>query len=192
MKYKAQIISVGCIAALLFVISPTASAIGRKQGPSPGASPAAKTTASPSASAAAKGPRAIPFHGMISAVDKKAKTFTIAGKEKSRVFKITDKTAITKAGAASTMKDVVEKEEVRGSYWKMADGSLEAKSVKLGPLTEQEKAAEEARKAKAAEKKAAKAAAGASASPAASISLEQAPLRAGTTRPDFNSTKTSA
>ena len=79
MKYKAQTISVGCIAALLFVISPTASAIGRKQGPSPGASPAAKTTASPSASAAAKGPRAIPFHGMISAVDKKAKTFTIAG-----------------------------------------------------------------------------------------------------------------
>jgi hypothetical protein len=83
---------------------------------------------------------------MISAVDQKAKTFTIAGREKSRVFKITDKTVLSKAGAAATMKDVVANEEVRGSYWKMSDGTLEAKTVKLGPKTDAEKAADEKRK----------------------------------------------
>ena len=107
---------------------------------------------------------------MIAAVDVKAKTFTITGKDKSRVFKISDQSVITKTGAAATMKDVVEKEEVRGSYWKEADGSLMAKTVKVGPLTAQEKAAEEARKAKRAEKKAAKAASSASPSPSATPS----------------------
>jgi hypothetical protein len=108
---------------------------------------------------------------MVSAVDPKGKTFAITGKGKSRVFKVTDQTSITKTGAPATIKDVVEKEEIRGSYWKEADGTFVARTVKVGPLTEQEKAAEETRKAKRAERKAAKAAAAAaaaSASPAAS------------------------
>ena len=87
--------------------------------------------------------RAIPFHGMISAVDQSAKTFTIAGKEKSRVFMVTDKTTVTKDDQPATMSDIVEKEEVRGSYWKNADGSLEAKSVKLGAKTEKKKSKKE-------------------------------------------------
>ncbi len=121
--------------------------------------------------------RVIPFHGMISAVDAKAKTFTIAGKGKTRVFKISDQSAISKGTASGTIKDVVEKEEVRGSYWKEADGTLMAKMVKVGPLTEQEKAAEEARKTKRAAKRAAKAeaAAAASSSPAASASASPKP-----------------
>jgi len=175
MKYIAQVTSAGCIAAILFVISTSASAFRQKPSPTPTVSPAAKATASDSASPGAKAERAIPFHGMISAVDTRAKTFTIAGKEKSRVFKITNKTALTKAGNPATMKDVVEKEEARGSYWKRADGTLEAKSVKLGPLTEKEKADEEARKAKRAERKAAKAEAASSASPAASASPSASP-----------------
>ena len=174
MKYIAQVTSAGCIAAILFVISPSASAFRQKASPTPTTSPAAKATASASAKAE-KAERAIPFHGMISAVDTRAKTFTIAGKEKARVFKITDKTALTKAGNPATMKDVVEKEEARGSYWKRADGSLEAKSVKLGPLTEKEKADEEARKAKRAERKAAKEEEASSASPAASASPSASP-----------------
>ncbi|PZR73552.1 MAG: hypothetical protein DLM73_10510 [Chthoniobacterales bacterium] len=100
--------------------------------------PSPKATASPAATTVTD-TRAIPFHGMISAVDQKAKTFTIAGKESSRVFKITDKTVLTKGSAKATMKDVVANEEVRGSYWKAADGSLEAKTVKLGPATDAEK-----------------------------------------------------
>ncbi|PYL65508.1 MAG: hypothetical protein DMF25_03420 [Verrucomicrobia bacterium] len=63
---------------------------------------------------------------MISAVDQKAKTFTTAGKEKTRVFKVTDKTTVTKGGNAATIKDIVENEEVSGSYWKNPDGTLEA------------------------------------------------------------------
>ena len=103
-------------------------------------SPAPSTKTAPSA-AKDKTERAIPFHGMISAVDQTAKTFTIAGKEKARVFKVTDKTVLTKAGAPATMKDVLANDEVRGSYVKNVDGSLEARIVKLGPMTDAEKAA---------------------------------------------------
>ena len=128
------------------------------------ASPAPKTTSSPAAKTTAESSntttdpskaRAIPFHGMISAVDNRAKTFTIAGKEHSRSFKITDKTIVTKAGAPATMKDVIANEEVRGSYWKVMDGTLEAKTVKLGPKTDAEKAADEKRKTKKKEKESA-------------------------------------
>src|SRR5204862_5759522 len=77
----------------------------------------------------------------IASVDAKAKTFTIAGKEKSRVFKMTAQTVFMKNGMSATMKDVAANEEARGSYWKAMDGSLEVKIIKLGPMTEEEKAA---------------------------------------------------
>jgi hypothetical protein len=131
--------------------------------PKPKSSPASKTTPSPSPSPSAHPTvgRAIGFHGKISAVDQKAKTFTVG----ARVFKITDKTVMTKAGTSATMKDVVVNEEVRGSYWKVMDGSLEAKTVKLGPKTDAEKAADEKVKARKKEKERA---AESSASPSAS------------------------
>jgi hypothetical protein len=173
MKHTARVITAGCVGGALIAFAATAFAIGRKQygSPSASSSPAAKASVSPEA----KGEHAFPFHGMISAVDPKAKTFTIAGKEKSRVFQITNKTVLTKAGNPAKIKDIVEKEEARGSYWKRADGSFEARNVKLGPLTEQEKAAEEARKARHAERKAAKEAAAASASPAPDASASPSP-----------------
>jgi hypothetical protein len=71
---------------------------------------------------------------MISAVDQNAKTFTIAGKKQSRTFTVTDKTSITKGAKTATTQDITENEEASGSYWKNADGSLEAKMVKLGPM----------------------------------------------------------
>src|SRR5213080_2017295 len=91
----------------------------------------AQTT--PSASPGKQSTRPIPFHGMVSAVDQKNKTFTISGKEATRIFKVTDKTSIMKGAAAGTMKDIVDNEEVSGAYWKNPDGTLEAKFVKLGP-----------------------------------------------------------
>ena len=150
--------------------SPMASASPKtKATPAPKttSSPTPKATSSPAANTTtdATKARAIPFHGMISAVDAKAKTFTIAGKEHSRVFKITDKTVVTKAGKPATMKDVVANEEARGSYWKVMDGTLEAKTVKLGPKTDAEKAADEKAKEKKKEKEAA---AESTASPSAS------------------------
>ncbi len=42
------------------------------------------------------------------------------------------------------MKDIAENEEVSGLYWKNADGSIEAKTVKIGPV--KEKKSEEARR----------------------------------------------
>jgi hypothetical protein len=154
-----------CIVAFA-CITPVAVSAATKKSPSPSPSPMAspapktkpspapKTTSSPAGNTTtdpAKA-RAIPFHGMISAADQRAKTFTIAGKEKSRVFKITDKTVITKAGNPATMRDIVANEEARGSYWKVMDGSLEAKTVKLGPKTDAEKAADEKAKARKKEK----------------------------------------
>lgn len=158
MKNKFKIIT-ACIAALA-CCGPVMASAATKKSPSPAASPsvtpspksmrspAPKTTpsAAPKATPHPTISRAVPFHGMVSTVDHKAKTFTI-GKEKSRVFKVTDKSVLTKAGAAATMKDFVANEEVRGSYWKAADGTLEAKTVKLGPLTDAEKAAREKKKA---------------------------------------------
>lgn len=70
---------------------------------------------------------------MVSAVDRRANTFTISGKEKSRTFKVTEKTKITKAGKPAAMKDVAENQEASGAAWQNADGTLEAKLVKLGP-----------------------------------------------------------
>jgi Domain of unknown function (DUF5666) len=129
MKQKTYLISGVCVATLALCLSLTAQTMPKKP---------ASTSASPNATASptappAKSARGLPMHGMISAVDQNAKTFTIASKEKSNVFKVTDKTVITKGANAATMKDIVENEEVRVSYWKNADGSLEAKTVKLGP-----------------------------------------------------------
>ena len=111
---------------------------------------------------------------MISAVDQKAKTFTIAGKQASRVFKVTERTFLSKAGMPATMKDVVVNEEARGSYWKAADGTLEAKKIKLGPMTEAEKARAEKKKSPKPEASASPSASPA-ASPAASPSASARP-----------------
>ena len=163
MKLKNFLI-VGAFCAVVAIWMPTQGDAKGKGSPSPDAE--SSTTSAGDSSVSGK-MRATPFRGMIASVDDKAKTFTIAGKDTSRVLKITDKTIITKAGQPATMKEVVANEEVRGSYYKMPDGSMEAKFVKLGPLTEAEKAEREARKAKREEKKAA-ISPGASASPSVS------------------------
>lgn len=142
MKIRLHLIP-ACIAALT-VCAPMAVHAAEKKSPSPAPSAAPSSAASTKAAPPAaknKTERAIPFHGMISTVDQTAKTFTIAGKEKARVFKVTDKTVLTKAGTPATMKDVAANEEVRGAYMKAADGALEARVVKLGPMTDAEKAA---------------------------------------------------
>jgi len=70
------------------------------------------------------------------------------------LLKISDKTVVTKAGQAATIKDIVANEEVRGTYYKELDGTMEARTVNLGPLTEAEIAAQEAHRQKRADKKA--------------------------------------
>jgi hypothetical protein len=166
MKHKNFLIVAAFFATVVICFPLHTEAGPKKAFPSPDASSSADADASPATSSGKM--RATPFKGIIAAVDDKAKTFTIAGKENSHVLKITDKTIITKGGQAATMKDVVANEEVRGSCYKMSDGSMEAKLVKLGPLTDAEKAERAARRAKREEKKAA-------ISPAASASPSVSP-----------------
>jgi hypothetical protein len=130
MKTKSCLISGVCVVAALCTLASAQTTPRTSSSPSV----SSKTAASPAASPAKQGTRPFPFHGMISAVDQNAKTFTIAGKNQSRTFKVTDKTSVTKAGKTATMTDITENEEASGSYWKNADGSLEAKMVKLGPI----------------------------------------------------------
>lgn len=137
MKTKNKSITAACIAALTLCAPLSSWAKDKKPAP-----PAPAANASPSSSAAispsAKPPRPVPYHGKISAVDQTARTFSIAGKEKTRVFTIVDATVITKDGKPATMAEITADEEVHGSYWKREDGSIEAKTVKLGPKTEAE------------------------------------------------------
>lgn len=167
MKIKLHIITTLAAAAVIAV--PMSAHAKKKADAAASATPAATAAPAPTAapSPAAKTDRPIPYYGKVSAVDAKAKTFSIANKEgtKTRVFKVTATSVITKAGAPATFADIVKDGDIRGSYWKKADGSLEVKSAKVGPLTAAEQAEKDARDAKKEAKKAAKA--GASASPAA-------------------------
>ena len=76
----------------------------------------------------------MPYHGIITAVDKNAKTFTIEGRRESRVLKIIEGTPITKAGQTATIDDINTDDEVSGSYLKDSDGTLLARTVKIGAV----------------------------------------------------------
>ena len=56
----------------------------------------------------------IAFHGRLSAVDRKAGTITVAGRDAKRVFFVTGQTQITKRRRPATLKNAVIGEEVGG------------------------------------------------------------------------------
>ena len=156
MKIIRFLITGACVAALTFLLPISASAQGAKSNasPSPGASPTAAAKASTktetSTTAASDKPaRAVPLRGTASSVDTSAKTFTIAGKTSTRVFKVTDETKITKAGEEAKFSELNENDYVTGSYWKRDDGTLELKSLKIGGKTDAEKASSSGKKKKA-------------------------------------------
>ena len=124
MNYKSALITGVVLAAFC---GPLTAASKKSPSPAPSGSPAATTAASP----AAKPARATPFRGNATAIDKNAKTFTI-GKTTTRVIKVTDQTTIMKGTATATFADITDGQYVTGSYMKQADGSMEAKSVKIG------------------------------------------------------------
>ena len=150
MKITRYLITGTCVAALTLLLPISAHAQGAKSAASasPSASPAAaaksttkaETTTTTTTAASDKPARAVPLRGTATAVDASAKTFSIAGKTNTRVFKATDETKITKAGAEATFADLTENEYVTGSYWKRDDGTLELKSLKIGGKTDAEKA----------------------------------------------------
>jgi hypothetical protein len=134
MRLQTCLVAAVVIAPLTFCFSVVAQTMPRNAGLSASASPIATDSAAPTSSTAKQSPRPFPFHGMVSAVDQKNKTFAISGKQATRVFKVTDKTVIIKGAGNAKFIDVVENEEVSGAYWKNPDGSLEAKLVKLGSM----------------------------------------------------------
>lgn len=139
MKTKLPLLIGVCLTALTLSAAPGLMAKGKQ-------SPAPEAAASAPPAETAKPPRAIPFHGKVASVDTRAKTFTITGKTSSRVFKITKTTEIMKGGGSATMAEIMADEEVRGSYWKKSDGSLEAKKVTIGPKSEMEKSTKKEKK----------------------------------------------
>ncbi len=146
----------GAFALALALALPVSSQAKQKAQTAPGIQAPAAALSSPSPAAQAS-LRPIPFHGKIAVVDSSGKKFALAIKTGTgRVLMVTDKTMLTKGGSPATFADITKDEEVRGSYLKKADGSLEARTVKLGPPSVAEqtakakaKAAKEAAKAKA-------------------------------------------
>lgn len=133
MKSKSLLITGICFATLALSAAPNASAKDRKTNSEATASASPMESASP----AMHGTR---YYGKIASVDSSAKTFTITSKKgKSRVFKMTDTTEITKDGQPATMADVTADQKVHGQYDKQADGTMEAKSVMLGMKAKHER-----------------------------------------------------
>ena len=83
--------------------------------------------------------RAYPFHGKLGALDKKAKSITLHGKEKSRTFYLTEKTKIQKNGKPATLEDAVIGEEVAGSVLPDENGKLMLNRLRIGPKPEKKK-----------------------------------------------------
>jgi hypothetical protein len=133
MRSQTYLIAAGAIAPLTFCFSLAAQTMPRNAGLSTSASLIASASAAPATSSTKPNLRPFPFHGMVSAVDQKNKTFTISGKGATRVFNLTDKTVVMKGAGNAKFADIAENQEASGAYWKNADGSLEAKLVKLGP-----------------------------------------------------------
>ncbi|NBV87409.1 MAG: hypothetical protein EBS01_14360 [Verrucomicrobia bacterium] len=77
-------------------------------------------------------PKAIPFQGNVVATDSVAHTFTLNGKEKGRVFKVTDQTEILLDNKPSSFGAITVGSVVRGNALKHEDG-WETKRVTIGP-----------------------------------------------------------
>lgn len=120
MKTKFYLAAGVCAASLALCVP-----LNAQLTPATTASPAASPSVTPKPAAA----RPTPFRGTVTAVDQTLKTFTI-GKQ---TFKVTDSTVITKSDNPATMADIVQNEKARGSALKQADGTMEAKTVKIGP-----------------------------------------------------------
>ncbi len=147
----------GALALALAVVAPYSSQAKKREATQPMYSPApshAMTSPSPLAS---KAQRPLPFHGRISVIDAHGKKFALVSRAGTgRTFVITDQTLISKLGNRAKFSDLAKGEEIRGSYWKRPDGTLEVKTLRVGPPTVAEKQAKEHLKTRVKEKAAEK------------------------------------
>lgn len=112
---------------LAFALPLSAGAAEKKAAPpaSPAEAPAAAEKA------AATGTAKLPYHGTINSVDPVAKSFTLKGREKDRVFGVTETTKILRDGVAVELSTLSPGDEVRGQVSKTGD-KWEAMSVLAG------------------------------------------------------------
>ncbi|MEO7934554.1 MAG: hypothetical protein ABIT76_15500 [Chthoniobacterales bacterium] len=96
----------------------------------------------------AQAPKAVPFRGTVSAVDAGAKTFTISSKDGSKVrnFSLSAAAKVTKDGKDITLADVKAGDYARGSGVKVDENKTEVNSVKFGPKSAEEIAADQKKK----------------------------------------------
>ncbi len=74
---------------------------------------------------------AVPFQGTVSAVDLGGRTFSLNGKAKERMFKVTEKTEIVQDNKPVTLSAITVGSSVRGSAVKK-DEMWEARKVTIG------------------------------------------------------------
>lgn len=83
------------------------------------------------------GARALPFQGRVISVDTSAKTFTLNGKGRERLFRTTEHTEYWKDGKQTDFKAIVAGENVRGSALKI-EAEWEVKKITIGAKEEPE------------------------------------------------------
>ena len=97
----------------------------------------------------AKEAKPYPFHGTVAAVDKKAMTFTLEGKEKPRVIGVGSKSLFEKDGKPATLGQLAVGDHVKGRVEKQGEDEILVKGS-FGPAPEKktDEAAKPAKKAK--------------------------------------------
>lgn len=73
-----------------------------------------------------------PFRGKLKAVSNDARTFTLAGKDRDRVFHVTSDTKLVRDGKVATLADGVIGEEVAGYARNESGGRAQALTVRFG------------------------------------------------------------
>ncbi len=122
---------------LAFALPLSAGAAEKKAAPpaSPAEAPAAAEKA------AATGAAKLPYHGTINSVDPVAKSFTLKGREKDRVFGVTETTKILRDGVAVELSTLSPGDEVRGQVSKTGDkwGAMSVLAGEKMPATKTKK-----------------------------------------------------
>jgi hypothetical protein len=89
-------------------------------------------SAKPTSTEVAKKAKRMPFYGSVKAIDIKAKTLTLVGKEKDRVFYVTESTRIHDSGTVKKLSDVKVGRKVGGLAKATAAGKWEVATLNLG------------------------------------------------------------
>ena len=144
MKHQSQLIAVACVAALAF--APLGSRLRARKKADAASSAVPAASASPAA-AATKVPRPIPFHGMSVAIIKREDVYHHWEESHARLQSHRQDRDHQRCGCGDDERHCAKRRGER-CYWKAADNSLEAKTVKIGAMTSGEKRRRKRRKKK--------------------------------------------